>query len=332
MAGLQANIYAAVSITWSAAILALVLRLIARRMTKMKLWFDDYFTCVALAFASTYCSITIFWTVRYRLGQSLASIQDIDETDHIREKSRLLLWICELCYAASVAFSKLAILSFYWRVFRFTSIRTFIVIFHCVPVQAYWDKSITDARCPFNEAAFFFCTVLIHCLMDCIILILPVIEVMKMHLPSSQKLAVVGLFTSGTIVCVASVFVLIQSIHYNPRTREMPKEIALNMLWAAVEVNMAIFSACLPMLRPIFRQIIPGLSTAETSHHISLPPVILSRSRTHSSAKRLKREESRRTDLAHGFVDQEWGVLATPSSARSNESRQISDLEAINSD
>jgi hypothetical protein len=74
-----------------------------------------------------------------------------------------------------------------------------MVIFHCVPIRAYWDKSIQGAKCPFNEANFFFATILIHTTMDCIILILPIIEVMKMTLPLSQKLAVVGLFASGTM-------------------------------------------------------------------------------------------------------------------------------------
>ena len=156
-------------------------------------------------------------THSFKLGQSISTVTDPTEADFIQSRSRLLLWICELLYASSIAFCKLAILCFYWRVFQYTSIRyaivgllvavsiwitirTFMVIFQCVPVQAYWDKSITNPRCPFNEANFFFATILVHTTMDCIILILPVIEVMKMTLPLSQKLAVVGLFTSGTVL------------------------------------------------------------------------------------------------------------------------------------
>ncbi|RKL42732.1 hypothetical protein BFJ70_g4427 [Fusarium oxysporum] len=216
MAGLQPDIYAAISITWVAAFLALGLRLKARRMTKMNLWFDDYFAVIALLFVSSYCSVTIYWTHNYKLGQSILTIEDTIEANRIQDRSRLLLWICELLYASSIAFCKLSILCFYWRVFQYTSIRyaiiilliavsiwitirTFMVIFHCVPIRAYWDKSIQGAKCPFNEANFFFATILIHTTMDCVILILPVIEVMKMTLPLSQKLAVVGLFTSGTM-------------------------------------------------------------------------------------------------------------------------------------
>ncbi|KAF4967880.1 hypothetical protein FSARC_4647 [Fusarium sarcochroum] len=216
MASSPPDIYAATSITWAVAIFALIMRLKARRMTKMKLWFDDYFAITALIFVSGYSSLVIYWTANYKLGISLDTVSDSIERNYIQDKSRLLLWISELMYASSIAFCKLAILCFYWRVFQYTSIRyailgllvavsiwitirTFMVIFHCVPVQAYWDKSIQNARCPFNEANFFFATILIHTTMDCIILILPVIEVMKMSLPFSQKLAVVGLFTSGTM-------------------------------------------------------------------------------------------------------------------------------------
>ncbi|KAM5344331.1 hypothetical protein ACJ41O_012868 [Fusarium nematophilum] len=215
MAGLRPNIYAAICITLFVAVLALVLRLKARSMTKMRLWFDDYLAMSALVFAAGYCAINLLWLSRYKLAQYLTDL-DQAAADRIRFASRILLWSSELCYACSIASAKLAILTFYWRVFRYTSIRiaiqvllvtatiwitirTFMVIFHCVPVQAYWDKTIKGARCPINESKFFFGTVLTHCLMDAIILILPIIEVMKMHLRFSQKLAVIGLFTSGTM-------------------------------------------------------------------------------------------------------------------------------------
>jgi hypothetical protein len=47
MAGLQANIYAAVAITWAAALLALIARIAARRITKVTWWIDDYFCLCA---------------------------------------------------------------------------------------------------------------------------------------------------------------------------------------------------------------------------------------------------------------------------------------------
>lgn len=47
MAGLQNNAYAAVSITWGAALIAVILRIYARRLTKQAWWLDDYFCIYA---------------------------------------------------------------------------------------------------------------------------------------------------------------------------------------------------------------------------------------------------------------------------------------------
>ncbi|KAK7409600.1 hypothetical protein QQX98_008195 [Neonectria punicea] len=176
MSGLAPNTYAALSITLAAAATALVLRL---------------------------------------FGQTLEPFDD-QRAEYIREKSRLFLYAGGIIYASSIAASKLSILSMYWRLFQFTSarypililivlssvwyiIRTFMVIFQCIPVQAYWDKSIDDAKCRINGAKFFLGTVLTHSLMDLLILTLPIMEVARMHLPLGQKLAVVGLFAAGSM-------------------------------------------------------------------------------------------------------------------------------------
>jgi hypothetical protein len=51
MQDLQVNVYVCIGITWFAALAALVMRVIARRMTRIEWWFDDYF-CV-FAFVSS---------------------------------------------------------------------------------------------------------------------------------------------------------------------------------------------------------------------------------------------------------------------------------------
>lgn len=131
------------------------------------------------------------------------------------EKSYLVLWVSELLYAWSIFFAKLAVLFFYRRLFQFAIrlpvaivigtctiwivIRTFFTIFHCLPVQAYWDKSIENAKCLTNVRAFYLGTDITHCSLDFIILGLPIYEVVKMQLPFGQKIAVVGLFAAGSL-------------------------------------------------------------------------------------------------------------------------------------
>jgi hypothetical protein len=76
-------------------------------------------------------------------------------------------------------------------------LRTFMVIFHCIPVQAYWDKSIENAVCKINDSQFFFATCLTHFILDVVILALPVIEVFKLRLRLGQKIAITALFALG---------------------------------------------------------------------------------------------------------------------------------------
>lgn len=125
------------------------------------------------------------------------------------------MWLEELFYTISLGFSKFSILSFYWRIFQHTSIRIPIqillvavtiwvlvkgglTIFQCHPVRYAWDKSV-DGRCSLNMSAFFFGTIICHCVMDIIILLLPVFPVAKMHLSLGKKLAVTTIFHSGVM-------------------------------------------------------------------------------------------------------------------------------------
>ena len=125
-----------------------------------------------------------------------------------------MLFCGSMTYTFGIAFCKFSILTFYWRIFKISGIRIpiqvlfgltfawfllrlFIVTLQCIPTQALWDKSITDANCSIDESTFFFSTVLTHVLIDIAILVLPGIEVRKLQLPLGQKLAVVALFTFG---------------------------------------------------------------------------------------------------------------------------------------
>lgn len=151
----------------------------------------------------------------FKLGQRLGSYSQ-HMTDYYLEKSYLVLWISELLYAWSIFFAKLAVLYFYRRIFRFSSIhvpvviliiacgiwvilRTFFTIFHCLPVWAYWDRSVQNAKCLLNVRAFFLGTDITHCIMDFIIIAFPIYEVARMNLPFGQKIAVVGLFATGSL-------------------------------------------------------------------------------------------------------------------------------------
>lgn len=54
MAGLQNNLYAGIGVTWIIALATLIMRVIARRVTRVNWWFDDYFSILAFVRASLF--------------------------------------------------------------------------------------------------------------------------------------------------------------------------------------------------------------------------------------------------------------------------------------
>ncbi|KNB16491.1 hypothetical protein FOXG_21682 [Fusarium oxysporum f. sp. lycopersici 4287] len=244
------NVSISVFVTLALAALALVLRLAARRSTKMDLGPDDMLAIVA--FVSLPPSALI-WKIadlragafHWGLGQSLGDLTDENAMHDILTKSRLSLFIVELLYSFSISSSKLAILAFYWRLFKTSNIRVpilvfagmsiiwlvvriFLTIFHCIPIQAFWNKTMRGAKCAIDESRFFFGTT-----------------------PSPSFCSedvVIALFTFGILVCIASIILLVESLKFNVHTKDMPHDIVMIIIWSTVEVNLAIVSSNSPSL------------------------------------------------------------------------------------
>jgi hypothetical protein len=136
--------------------------------------------------------------------------------ERVEEYARFGLFMAEFLYAMSLGFSKLAILGFYWRLFSVSNIRvgiyilqgctviwltirTFMTIFHCIPVEAYWNHNIKDAVCKIDPAKFMFGTTLVHLMLEIAVLSLPVFQVKSLKLRMGQKVAVVAMFMFGIL-------------------------------------------------------------------------------------------------------------------------------------
>ncbi|KAJ4179021.1 hypothetical protein NW755_012759 [Fusarium falciforme] len=181
-------------------------------------------------------------------------------------QTKLLLYIAELMYASALFFAKASILSFYWRMFRVTNIklpiqilftcaviwiiiRTFMGIFHCIPVQTFWDSSV-KGTCAIEDSKFFFGTILVHVVLDICILILPILQIRKLQLPGLQKLGVMVMFLFGIIICVAAMVIIVASTEFDDTSDDMTWNLSTIVIWASVEVNLVTVSACLPTVRP----------------------------------------------------------------------------------
>lgn len=125
----------------------------------------------------------------------------------------------------------------------------FLTIFQCIPVKAYWIYP-PSGNCS-DEGKTTLGAGVINCVADLLITTLPIPMVMRLKMRSRQRLAVVSLLALGFIVTIAGIvrtfFIWIAFMaSYDETWFSYPLWIA-----AAVEIDLAVITACAPSLRPL---------------------------------------------------------------------------------
>ncbi|KAL7917057.1 hypothetical protein ACQKWADRAFT_307700 [Trichoderma austrokoningii] len=263
----QTNIWVVLFVTFAAAVVITILRLLSRRLKRVPLSWDDYFALCGFVVSICWMIIIPYWLNR-GLGLHITDVvatQDVTLEDALFE-GKLLLFIAELFYAYGLFFAKVSILSLYWRMFSLTNIRlpiqilfgcalvwiifrTFMGIFHCVPVQAFWDSN-AGGYCAIEDQKFFFGTTLVHAMIDIAILILPMWHISQLQLPVLQKAGIMVMFTFGFFICAAAIRVIVAARVFDGTSPDLTWNICDIVIWATVEVNLINVSASFPTIRP----------------------------------------------------------------------------------
>ncbi|GAP93174.1 putative integral membrane protein [Rosellinia necatrix] len=191
---------------------------------------------------------------------------------------KLFYWP-ELAYTILVASVKMSILLSYKRIFghnRTTLVHIYImmglvmswgvavfftVVFQCSPVDKAWQPQ-KPGSC-INLIAFLWGNSVSNFIIDWLILLVPVRPVLKLHMPKSQKLVVGGAFALGILACTAST--VRAAVTGSVDVNDLSQSVFLASVWTYIEPNLAIVSACLPLLgKRIGRNILSGLDYAHS--------------------------------------------------------------------
>ncbi|KAF5574100.1 L-fucose permease [Fusarium subglutinans] len=231
----QPNLWAAEWSSFVAATVFIILRLVSRRLTRVGLWWDDYFA-IGCYFSA------IAWAV--------------------------ILMLFEHTYTFNISFAKASLLFFYWRMFRVANIKIAVYtlltltalwaisrfVFNdiqCIPTQAFWELSMRpNATCFVQTNKYIFGSVLSHIILDLLIIILPILQIKKLQLPWLQKFGILLMFAVGTLVCIIGLVVSTIGLHIDPKSQDLSWAIADTITWATVEINLLTLSTCLPTIRP----------------------------------------------------------------------------------
>lgn len=253
---------------------AAALRVVSRRQKRAPLMTDDFLLGFAVILVWGLV-VAICIAVSWGLGMEEAlAIQKFGGLTNVL----VCLFVTEIFYGMSLAVVKISILLMYARIFptRFFRVGAtilgvitvtwwlaiFIVsIWSCSPIAYQWDKMLIlkypDAHCV-DGAQFYIGNSVPNIITDVLILALPIREVMRLQVSTSQRVAVGGMFALGGLVVIISIIRLVSLFTLDMTGPNASRSLAIPWLYSVVEPCIGIISACLPTLRPIILLLIPN--------------------------------------------------------------------------
>ncbi|KAL8951208.1 MAG: hypothetical protein Q9222_002811 [Ikaeria aurantiellina] len=253
------------------AIISVLLRFVARHITRAPLGGDDWTIVVGLILAIGYI-IGQAVCISYGLGKHSILVTDPVSLTKAVNASVIL-------YITSLAATKISILLLYRRIFpnrgfhfvlwgvgifvsAFTVANVLFVSFACRPVSGGWNPLI-KAKCIDSNAAILAVAILTT-LTDFVILGLPLPLVWRLQLPTIRKYQLTVVFLLGTFASAVSIYrsTVISDVSKN----DLSYDSTARSIWSGVEICMAIICANLATLRPILKYLFAGkaLSTARS--------------------------------------------------------------------
>ncbi|KAL1863285.1 hypothetical protein Plec18170_000118 [Paecilomyces lecythidis] len=238
---------------------------------------EDWTILGALVFSFVYLGLVI-GQQQYGLGKHEWSVSPESMQTQLR-----CLWIAIPMYNSSLVCTKFSILFNYLRVFPNRRLRLSCYIMMgvvtaysswaivsgyltCVPVAKFWNPTL-KGHC-LNFQALWFFNAAMNIITDTTLLIIPMPVLSHLQLPKKQKIALMGVFAVGAIVCVTSILRL-SGLHQVAVSKDTSWDNVHAAYWTAAECNVAIICACLPYLRPLIVRMFPHL--INSSYHQRTP-------------------------------------------------------------
>ncbi|KAK4161308.1 hypothetical protein QBC43DRAFT_323820 [Cladorrhinum sp. PSN259] len=244
------------------ATVGVVLRAWSKKRSRQQLGLADYLSLAALVLFYGYTIEFLYGLVQS--GGTLA-IPEMTSLEQIIDVMKWV-WISELFMTIILTLVKLSVVAWYWSIFglvddfRRPMIITaalciawglaflFVVIFQCIPVHAAWDLvAATTAKCiPFGNILLPY--EVTNMVLDVVILALPVRIIWGLRMSTTRKILVACIFGLGGFVSITCII----RVHYMYKPNDtIHVDIYNGMLWASIEMGVAILCSCLPTLGPL---------------------------------------------------------------------------------
>ncbi|CRG90255.1 hypothetical protein PISL3812_07298 [Talaromyces islandicus] len=250
------------------------LRFYARRLKGSRLGLDDLAIALGLLFVIGMAITILIETGMKGFGYA-ASVGDAGPH---HPDANVAGWPTELIQVPALGCIKLSFLFFYRRVFvkfvarEFSFVNLFMVavvaawticfffllLFLCGRnFAAYWTNGTTEAEYCLPTGKVHMAYAISDVVSDILIILMPVGETWKLHLPVRRKFAVMGVFGLGAITIAMSIvrMVIYQralSVQFDPDADEEYLT-TLTTYFSMLEAGLGVMAACLPVQYGLFR-------------------------------------------------------------------------------
>ncbi|KAK1753122.1 hypothetical protein QBC47DRAFT_304223 [Echria macrotheca] len=240
-------------------VFAVVLRLIARRISSRTLDASDYCIVVACVFAVALEAVSITGVVNCGIGYG--HLTDVIVEYGMEPVTNLFKFL----WALSLGFSKISILLLYSSVFAVPTViwtaRGAIIFITawaiativagcliCQPFEMNWNPTIPGGHCG-DQVLSFTVTGVLNLVTDVMVLVLPLPYLARLQMRLYKKLVLLGVFSIGLLTCVISAIRIhtLKSMDFNDITYSIPRA----NIFSGLEPSVAVTLACIPLLRPL---------------------------------------------------------------------------------
>ncbi|KAI0551672.1 hypothetical protein F4679DRAFT_537558, partial [Xylaria curta] len=270
------------SMSWltGLATVAVILRFWSRGIARQKLAIDDWLVLGALGLEYSVFTVQMIMTLNGIGRSTLAVLTMPDALNHLNNIVKCAYTLIPLI-STTLACMKLSVLALYRRIFPTRIIRlgvhcigTIVImwwiatvavgLFGCSPISKGWsfDRSTCIQQLPpFNTG-----NTVTAFVIDIAILVLPVHDILKLHMGLWQKLAVAGLFSLGSVSAVAGwIRWGILTSYYNDSTTDSLSAYGIPSIIIILEICVGIIGVSLTTIRPLIKTLLRRFRHSDTS-------------------------------------------------------------------
>ncbi|KAK2059663.1 hypothetical protein LY76DRAFT_592122 [Colletotrichum caudatum] len=248
-------------IVWPAiTTLVVVLRIIARRVGKIRLWWDDWTALIALFFlvltlgcgvASVQLGFGLhYWHITPGNTKPILQLFYATQIFYLMKQIAAKVSICAMYLRILVArWSRMVVIGLMVSLVVQNVLFLFLVMFQCRPIQSIWDRYI-DGTC-LDIQAIGYAGAALTITYDCILIVLPIPQLWRLNMSMRKRLVLILVLGLGSVACIASMVRLKFLVTFS-NTYDATWDNVEIFEWSTLEINLAMICGSLPALRPLF--------------------------------------------------------------------------------